>query len=347
MRWLTRRRALLGGGLAALSAAGFALWPRGELAVYKPVAGLPPVLRTPEDRFQALDGFSFPPNFTEVDGGAAGKLRLHYVDAGPREAPPVVLLHGQPSWSYVYRKVIARLAAAGHRVIAPDLIGYGRSDKPTDPALFSYAQHLRWVEQALTQITSQPMTLVVHDWGGLLGLRFATANPDRIARLVILDTSLNDGSDPESPLFKAGFDRWLNYLATTKDLKFSSVVAAQCASTLSDAVKAAYDAPYPDDSYQVAARVMSSFIPRTPAYPQAAENAKARALLAQWQSPVMIAFSEGSARTHPGQHELFQKLVPKERLFADHTIAGAKHFLPEDKGDEVGDLIAGFIAATP
>jgi haloalkane dehalogenase len=305
----------------------------------------PGVLRTPDRAFQSLEGYAFEPRYTAAAHPALGDLRMHYIDVGPRGGEPVVLFHGQPSWSYLYRKVVPGLVGAGYRVIAPDMIGYGRSDKPALSTSYRYALHLEWMKSFLTGLGAQ-VSLVVHDWGGLLGLRIAAENPSLIKRLVVLDTSLNDGTDYEAPAFKAGFDRWLEILATTPDLKFSAVIEAQTVTTLTPGAIAAYDAPYPDPSYQAGARIMSSFIPRTPDMEQARENGLARSRLRTWQTPVLIAFSEGSERSHPAQHRLFSNLFPRERIWRDVTIAGARHFLPEDKGEEIGDLIASFLAAT-
>jgi haloalkane dehalogenase len=303
------------------------------------------VLRTPDTAFAGLEGYPYAPNYRSVRHPALGELALHYLDVGPRDASPVVLLHGQPSWSYLYRKVIVRLLAAGHRVIAPDMIGYGRSDKPAARSDYSYQLHLDWLTEFLSGLGGN-LTLVVHDWGGLLGLRIAAENPGLFVRLVVLDTSLNDGTDRESPQFTAGFDRWLKILEHAPELRFSAVIEAQTETTLTPGALAGYDAPFPDRSYQTGARVMSSFIPRTPDMAQARENGLARARLRDWQTPVLIAFSEGSARTHPGQHALLSGLFPASRIWRDATIAGAHHFLPEDRGEDVGDLIATFCAAT-
>jgi haloalkane dehalogenase len=335
---------LLSGGMLAATLPACAAVPaaRSRPVVAQPRPG---VLRTPDAAFQGLEGYAFEPRYTLAAHPALGDLRMHHIDVGPRGGEPVVLFHGQPSWSYLYRKVVPRLVGKGYRVIAPDMIGYGRSDKPALATDYRYALHLQWMKSFLSGLGAQ-VTLVVHDWGGLLGLRIAAENPSLIKRLVVLDTSLNDGTDYEAPAFKAGFDRWLEILATAPDLKFSAVIEAQTVTTLTPGAVAAYDAPFPDRSYQAGARIMSSFIPRTADMEQARENGLARARLRAWQTPVLIAFSEGSERSHPAQHQLFSNLFPRERIWRDATIAGARHFLPEDKGEEVGDLIASFLAAT-
>jgi pimeloyl-ACP methyl ester carboxylesterase len=306
------------------------------------------ILRTPDHRFKDLPGYPFAPHFVEVERG----LRMHYVDEGPRpgnkQVETVLLLHGQPSWSYLYRKMIPVLVKAGHRVIAPDLIGYGRSDKPAAASDYSYAKHVAWLTTLIERLQLQHTTMVVHDWGGLLGFRVITNQPQRFARLVVLNTSLNTGGEWETmtPQYRTGYENWRNYLLTARDLKFAPVIERQTATQLTPEVAAAYDAPYPDDSFTQGARIMTSLIPVKPDMPGAAENLKAEAALRQWTKPVLLAFSEDSERVHPGQHKRFSELFPKEAIWRDVTVAGAKHFLQEDKGEELAALINEFIAAT-
>ena len=223
----------------------------------------PAVLRTDDARFAHLPDYAFAPNYREVPWGER-KVQMHYVDSGPRDGKLVVLLHGQPSWSFMYRRIIRRLADQGHRVIAPDLIGYGRSDKPANMDDYSYARHLAAVRSLIEQLDLRDATLVVHDWGGLLGLPTAAAMPDRFPRLAIFNSSLNDGSDAESPQFAAGFDRWIELLRTAPIVEVDKVIAAQTATTLAPEVLAAYMAPYPDGSWQAGVRRMSALIPRKP-----------------------------------------------------------------------------------
>lgn len=276
-----------------------------------------------------------------------GSARIAYVDAGPRDAPPILLLHGQPTWSYLWRHQIRALAARGHRVIAPDLVGYGRSDKPADPGSYSHAGHVRSIEAFVRALDLRRATLVVHDWGGLIGLNVAVRLPDRFDRLVLLDTSLNDGLDPEPPGFAQGFDRWLRFLETAPSIDAGAIVEAQTARTLSPAERAAYMAPYPDPALQVGLRRMSRLIPRRPGDPHAAENGAARAALAAWEKPVMILFSEGSERTHPGQFERFRSLFPPASVRLAARVPGARHFVMEDAPELVSELIDAFAADRP
>ncbi len=303
-------------------------------------------LATPIERFVNLPGDAFPRRFVDV-GEAGAPLRMAYVDEGPASGPIVVLVHGQPTWSYMWRHVIAPLAGAGYRVIVPDLIGYGMSDKPVDADAYTYALQQARLSRFVTGVAGEkPVTLVVHDWGGLLGLPLAAGDPDRYQRLVVLDTSLNDGTDVESAMFKAGFDQWLEILRSAPKIPWGEIVRRRTSRAMIDAEVAAYDAPFPDRTFETGPRTMSSRIPRRPEDLGAAENAVARQAFRTWPNPVMIAFSQGSNATHPGQHAMFSALFPPERIHADLTIPGALHFLPEDKPAEVAQAILDFLRAT-
>lgn len=294
----------------------------------------------------SLPGYAWPARQMLVPW-AGGTARMAYVDAGPGSAPPILLLHGQPSWSYMWRHQIRDLVERGHRVIAPDLIGYGRSDKPVNPSSYSYAGHVATIEALVRQLDLRDVTLVVHDWGGLIGLNVAARMPERFARLVLLDTSLNDGEDPEPPGFAEGFDRWLRYLESAPLIDAGAIVEAQTVRTLSPEERAAYMAPYPDARLQVGLRRMSSLIPRRPGDPHAAENRATRARLAGWDRPVMILFSEGSERTHPGQFDRFRALFPAGSIQLAARIPNARHFVMEDAPERISALIHAFAAGRP
>ncbi len=298
-------------------------------------------LRTPDARFAGLPDYPFRPHFVDVPWGT-GRVRMHYVDEGPRGAEPILLLHGQPSWSFMFRHVIAGLVAKGHRVIAPDMIGYGRSDKPRSMDDYSYERHLRALQAFVERTNFRDATLVLHDWGGLLGLPTLRAMPNRFARVALFNTSLNDGSDPETPQFKAGFDRWIELLRTAPIVEIDKVIAAQAGTALKPDVARAYMAPYPDGSYQSGVRRMSALIPRTPAYPRARENGEVRRWLGTWRKPVLIAFSEDSDRLHPGQFALFNRLFARDAIWAATKIPGTKHFLFEDRPQDVVALLHAF-----
>jgi haloalkane dehalogenase len=310
-------------------------------AMIPPAALAQEVLRTPDARFATLPDYRFAPRYVDVPWGEL-LVRMHFVDEGPRDGPVVLMLHGQPSWSFIYRKLISGMAARGFRVIAPDLIGYGRSDKPARMEDYSYARHIGAVEALIGQLKLRDATLVVHDWGGLIGLPIAARQPERFTRLALFNTSLNDGSDIESPQFKAGFDRWIELLRTVPLVEADKVIAAQVARQPPPDVLAAYMAPHPDGSYQSGLRRMSALIPRTPADLQAKENGEARAALRTWTKPVMIAFSEDSDRIHPGQFRLFSELFPKDAIWYARRIPGTRHFLFEDRPDVVLALLAAF-----
>lgn len=298
-------------------------------------------LVTPENRFQNLPDYEFATKNADLAWGLC-KARMHYVDLGPRDGTPILLLHGQPSWSFMYRRIIQQLAKQGFRVVAPDLIGYGRSDKFTNAEAYSYARHRESIAAFIKTLDLKDTILVVHDWGGLIGLPLVAQEPDRFAKLVLLNTSLNDGTDPESTSFKAGFDRWIEHLRTVPLVNADKVIAAQSSTQLSPDVLAAYMAPYPDGRYQSGLRQMSALIPRKPSDPGAAENTAARATLSNWTKPVLIAFSEDSERLHPGQFDRFGSLFSKSADLRQIRVAGSKHFLVEDKPDEIARQIISF-----
>ena len=303
------------------------------------------ILRTPDQQFGSLPGYSFEPHYLEVERN----LRMHYIDEGPRDAAPLLLLHGQPTWSYLYRKMVPVLAKAGHRVIAPDLMGFGKSDKPSSVKDYTYARHVAWIAALIKEIDLREITLVVHDWGGLIGHRVLVESqqPERFRRLVVLNTSLPVGDYYEraTPEFIKAGERWRNRLLTQKNLKFAPVIKLLTTTQLPLEVLAAYDAPFPDDSYKVGPRVLTSLIPRSSDDPGAQENIRVKEALSRFRKPVLIAFTDDDS-SHPGQHKLFSKLFPKNVVWRDVSVTDAKHLLQEDKGEEVAALINEFIKAT-
>jgi haloalkane dehalogenase len=294
------------------------------------------VLRTPDERFANLPGYPFAPRYVEVGG-----LRMHYVEAGSPDADPVLLLHGEPSWSYLYRKMIPILGAAGHRAIAPDLIGFGRSDKPADRAAYTYRGHLDWLAGFVTALDLRRITLVCQDWGGLLGLRLALAHEDRFARIVAANTALPDGEGRPN----AAFLLWRLFSQLAPDLPIGRIVGAGCATALPPAVRAAYDAPFPNRRYKAGARQFPVLVPTGPNDPQAARNRAAWARLARWEKPFLTAFSDGDPITRGGERA-FLKRVPGARDQPHTIIEGAGHFLQEDKGEELARVVVDFIART-
>ncbi|MBV9369798.1 MAG: haloalkane dehalogenase [Frankiales bacterium] len=298
------------------------------------------ILRTPDDRFAALPGFDYEPAYVEVPtGDGTGSLRVGYVDAGPAGGPVVVCLHGEPTWSFLYRKVIAVLADAGCRVIAPDLVGFGRSDKPAAVTDHSYASHVEWMRTALfDELDLHDVTLLGQDWGGLIGLRLLAEHPDRFARAVAANTGLPDGRH-EMP------EVWHQFraaVASAPVLDVGRFVASGCQVRPDAAVIAAYDAPFPDETFKAGPRAMPQLVPITPDDPGAIANQRAWEVLVTLKTPFLCAFSDGDPITGP-MAELLPKLIPGADGQPHTTIRGAGHFLQEDQGEELGRVVAEFV----
>lgn len=292
-------------------------------------------LRTPDERFANLPGYPFAPRYLDTADG----LRMHYVDEGPDHAAPVLMLHGEPSWSYLYRKMIPIVAAAGHRVIAPDLIGFGRSDKPVRREDYTYQRHVDWMRGVLEQLDLRDITLVCQDWGGLIGLRLAAEHGDRFARVMAANTFLPTGDTPLGPAFLA----WRQYSQETPDFHVGGIIKGGCATALSPDVIAAYNAPFPDDRYKAGARQFPTLVPASPDDPAAAANRKAWEALRQWRKPFLTAFSDQDPVTHGGDKAL-RELIPGCNGQPHTTIVGGGHFLQEDKGEELARVVVDFIA---
>ena len=295
------------------------------------------VLRTPDERFADLADFPFAPHYADVRAADGTALRMHYLDEGPRDAAPVLLLHGEPSWCYLYRHIVPLLAAGGHRVLAPDLIGFGRSDKPRDPDDYTYERHVDWLRQFLLGRDLTGITLFGQDWGGLLGLRLVAAMPERFARVVAANTAL-----PEGRGMTEAFERWLHYSQTVPELPVDRIVHRGTVRGLSDAEQAAYRAPFPDESFKAGARRFPALVPITPEHPSVAENIAAWQVLEHFEKPFLTAFSDGDPITRGGERA-FQRRIPGARGRRHVTIAGAAHFLQEDKPEEIAALLARFI----
>lgn len=292
------------------------------------------VLRTPDERFACLPDFPFAPHYEEVDG-----LRIHYLDEGPGDANPVLLLHGEPSWSYLYRKMIPVLVAAGHRVLVPDLVGFGRSDKPAEVADYSFQRHMDWMTGWLRALNLRSVTLFGQDWGSLLGLRLAAENQDHFERIVIANGGLPTG-DQKLPL---AFYIWRTFARWTPRLPIGLIVRSGCRTKLAPEVMAAYDAPFPDESYKAGARAFPRLVPTTPNDVAAEANRRAWEVLRAWKKPLLTAFSDADPVTRGGERVL-QTLVPGAAREGHVTIRGAGHFLQEDRGQELAQVLAGFIA---
>ncbi len=294
------------------------------------------ILRTPEERFSDLPGYSFEPHYVEVEG-----LRIHYVDEGPRDAEPVLMMHGEPSWSYLYRKMIPVITAAGNRALAPDLVGFGRSDKPARREDYTYQRHVDWMRGLLEALDLKGITLVGQDWGGLIGLRLATEHEERFARIVAANTGLPTGDITMGEAFL----RWQRYSQSVPVFHAGGIVKGGCVSELSAEVIAAYDAPFPDDSYKAGARQFPLLVPTTPDDPAAAPNRKAWEVLSRWEKPFLTAFSDSDPVTQ-GADRLFRQVIPGAKGQPHTTIVGAGHFLQEDKGEELAQVVVDFMAGT-
>jgi len=291
------------------------------------------VLRTPEERFADLPDFPYRPRYATVTDG----LRMAYVQDGPDDGAPVLLLHGEPTWSFLYRTVIPVLAATGARVVAPDLIGFGRSDKPADVADHSYARQVEWTRSlAFDALGLTDVTIVGHDWGGLIGLRLATEHADRVGRVVATNTGLPTG-DQEMPEV---WRRFRDAVRTAAALDVARLVRSGCRTTLAPAVLAAYDAPFPDESYKAAPRAMPGLVPTTPDDPASAPNRAAWQRLSTWDKPFLVAFSDSDPITSP-MAPVLGRIVPGAESV---TIPGAGHFVQEDAGEQLGAAIAAFLA---
>ncbi len=290
------------------------------------------VLRTPDERFADLADFPFAPHYSEVVDGDGTKLRVHHVDEGPRDAPVTLLMHGEPSWAYLYRKIIPPLVANGHRVIAPDLIGFGRSDKPAARTDYTYERHVAWMSAWLTQLDLKNITLFCQDWGGLIGLRLVAAFPERFAAVIVANTGLPVGTG-----WSEGFNNWLQFSQSVPQMPIGGILTGGCARDLSDAERAAYDAPFPDESYKEGAREFPKLVPITPEHGSVAENKAAWEVLARFKKPFVTAFSDGDAVTKGGE-AVFQERVPGAKGQPHVTLHGG-HFLQEDSPAEIAALI--------
>ena len=300
-------------------------------------APLPGVLRTPESRFSGLPGFPWSPAYTTVTG-----LRMAHIEDGPADAPPVLLLHGEPTWSYLYRKMIPPIAAAGHRAIAPDLVGFGRSDKPRDRAAYTYAAHVAWATEWLLALDLRDITLVCQDWGSLIGLRLVAAMPERFARVVLANGGLPDGRMKPPLALKA----WIAFARHSPVFPIGKIVRGGCRAGLTREEIAAYDAPFPANEYKVAARAFPALVPLLPDDPGAIANREAWDALRTFSKPFLCAFSDGDPITR-GADRKFRNEVPGAKDQPHVTIEGGGHFLQEDRGAELARIVIDFIERTP
>jgi haloalkane dehalogenase len=311
------------------------------------------ILRTPDECFEGIPDFPYEPRYADVPDQDGGTLRMAYLDegvdegqgirrGGTGEAPVVLLLHGEPSWSFLYRHVLRVLVDAGLRVVAPDLVGFGRSDKPAKIADHSYARHIEWTRSLVFDVLDlRDVTLVGQDWGGLIGLRLAVENPDRFARIVAANTALPTGDFPMP-------ETWLRFreaVRTAPTFDIARGIQSGCQTMLTDEVKAAYDAPFPDESYKAGPRAMPGLVPADPDDPEAPANRLAWDVLSQWAKPFLVAFSDKDPITGP-MAPLFTQMIPGAQGLTHPTLEGAGHFLQEDAGQRLGQEIASFVRQT-
>jgi haloalkane dehalogenase len=287
------------------------------------------VFTTPDERFQGLPGYDFDPHYVELEG-----LRLHYVDEG--SGRPVVCFHGEPTWAYLYRKMLPPLVEAGHRVVCPDYAGFGRSDKPTDRGWYSYDRHTELVSGVLSQLDLSEATVVVQDWGGPIGLRWAVENADRVAALVILNTGLFTGQ------VSKGFLAWRDFAEKNPDLPVGFVIQGGTTTDLPDEIVAAYEAPFPNEDSKAGAAQFPLIVPTEDGAPGAKEMREVADALGRWEKPALVAFSdEDPVFPYPKAGDRFVELIPtaSEQV----KVSGAAHFLQEDRGEEIAAHIVRFL----
>ncbi|MGO8771989.1 MAG: haloalkane dehalogenase [Mycobacterium sp.] len=296
-------------------------------------------LRTPDDRFDDVPDFDYAPIYSEIPDGEGGTLRVAWISDGPQDADPVLMLHGEPSWSYLYRKMIPILVDAGHRVICPDLVGFGRSDKPTRIEDHTYARHVEWMRAlAFDVLDLRDVTLVGQDWGGLIGLRLAAEHPERFARVVVANTGLPNGEQPMAEIWW----RFREAITTAPEINVGWFVQGGCRQQMSDEVRAGYDAPFPSDEYCAGPRAMPGLVPTSPDDPAAAANKAAWAKLSVSPTPMLVAFSDSDPITGP-MGAIFQREMRGAQGIDHPVIRGAGHFLQEDAGEELAGHIVEFL----
>jgi haloalkane dehalogenase len=299
------------------------------------------VLRTPDERFADLPAYPFSPHYLEVADGDGGELRVHYVDEGPAGADPVLLLHGEPSWSFLYRKMIPTVVAAGHRAVAPDLVGFGRSDKPASRTDYTYQRHVDWLRALVVGLDLRDITLVGQDWGGLIGLRLVAEHEDRFARVVAANTFLPTGDRDPGDAFLA----WQKFSQETPTFPVGRIVNGGCVTELPEDVVAAYDAPFPDETYKEGARQFPLLVPTSPSDPAAEPNRRAWQVLSKFDKPFLTAFSDSDPITG-GADRVLQEAIPGAKGRPHTTLSGGGHFLQEDVGEELARVLVDFVGAT-
>ena len=295
------------------------------------------LLRTPDERFENIPDFPFEPHYIEIDD-----IRIHYVDEGSNDEEVILLMHGEPSWSFLYRHMIPPLIEAGFRVVAPDLVGFGRSDKPTEQSDHTYAKHVLWMTKWMELLDLQNITLFCQDWGSLIGLRMAIENQDRFKRIVLSNGGLTTG-EGEMP---DAFLNWREFSRSTPALPIKMILQAATTTKLSREILKAYDAPFPDESFKAGARILPSLVPISPDDPEHNTNKRAQEQFKQWNKPFLTAFSDSDPITGGGD-EMWKENCPGAQGQNHTTIKDAGHMVQEDKGPEVAEVIIKFIKNNP
>jgi len=335
------------------------------------------ILRTPDERFRDLPGFPFAPHYTDVPDGDGGALRIHHVDDGPGDSSIVLCIHGQPTWSYLYRHMIPVLTGAGLRVLAPDLVGFGHSDKPATREDYTFERQVEWLNAWLRQNDVRGATLVGQDWGGLIGLRMVAENPDRFARVVVANTGLPAPRDmapehaealrelrrtlptptlpemaqalgnPDPDVPGRSFVYWQKWTWETEDILVGLLIAGSLdGRVLSPGEIAAYDAPFPDPSYKMGPRAMPSQVPTLPDDPSLPANLRAWEVFSKWEKPFLCAFTDNDPVTR-GMDRIFQERIPGTQGQPHTTIEGGGHFLQEGRGEPFARIVADFVKSSP
>ncbi len=300
------------------------------------------ILRTPDERFTDLPGFDFSPNYMEIGDTEGGNLRVHYLREGDPDGHVVLLMHGEPSWCYLYRKMIPILTDAGLQVVAPDLVGFGRSDKPSKRSDYTFARHVEWMRELLFDgLHLRAVTLVCQDWGGLIGLRLVGEHPERFARVVAANTFLPTGdTDPGEAFFA-----WQRFSQEVEEFPTGVIVKGGCVTDIPDEVRAAYDAPFPDETFKSGARQFPMLVPSRPDDPAHDANVAAWVGLAAFDRPFLCAFSDSDPITKGADRNLKQRIAGAQGQ-PHTTIVGGGHFLQEDRGEELAGVVVDFVAAT-
>ena len=295
------------------------------------------LLRTPDDRFENLPDFPYGPHYVELDG-----IRIHYIDEGSKDADVILLMHGEPSWSFLYRHMIPILLNTGFRIVAPDLVGFGRSDKPTKQTDHTYAKHVEWMNKWLKLVDLKKITLFCQDWGSLIGLRMAIENPDRFSRIVLSNGGLPTGEQKLSEAFM----KWREFSRTAPKFNITQIIQGATVTKLSKEVLRGYDAPFPDDSFKAGARIMPSLVPISKDDPEHKANKNAFEQFLNWKKPFLTAFSDSDPVTRGGD-KVWQDFCPGAKGQNHTIIKNASHFVQEDKGPELAEVIIEFIKNNP